>query len=141
MKNIMVNIDGMGFWTLVGLINSLSEVDGNDSALDEINGYIAFNRKRYEKVAIDAGDTEAIALMNEVFGMEFADWLIENDIPTNWDVVERAAKMYSVNGMSGKCKGLCEALSCMSGCNLGDVRRFVIDYAKEWYENGVRTEE
>lgn len=141
MRNITINIDGMDFWTLVGLINSLSEVEGNDRALDEINDYIATNRKKYEKVAIDAGDTDAIELMNDVFGMKFADWLVENDSPTHWDVVERAAKVYSSNGMSGKCKGLCEALSCMSDCALEDVRRFVEDYSKEWYRNGVRIDE
>ena len=138
MTNITMNIDGMDFWTLVGLVNSASEVAGNDEAIDAINGYLAENRKRYEKEAVENGDTEAIDLMNDVLGMEFATWIVENDTPSNWDIVERAARDYSAKGMSGRVKGLCDALSCMSDCATSDVREFVADYAKEWYEDGKR---
>lgn len=136
--NISINIEGMGFWSLVEIINCLSEAPSNDGAMEDINDYVVANSAAFLRDARNGGDEEATELIVALLADRFEIWLDENDRPEVWAIVEQAAASYSASGMSGLCEGLCEALARLSGGL--DARRFVAAYAADWYVDGCRVE-
>lgn len=142
MKNITINIEGLGFWSLVSLHGMMSEATGNDSAMDELTDYLRANRREFERDAATNHDCEALGAIDALLGPRFGDWLIDNDTPDNWSIVEEAARVMSKCGNEEKAmrktKALRTALELLSGSEPNDIAEFLNDYAKEWYRNGER---
>lgn len=104
MRKVTINIDGMGFWTLVNIHGALSEASRNDEAMDAISDHIAENKEKFMRVAASEGDMEAVSLISELFEPSFSEWLVDasHDTPENWSIVEMAASEFSANRLSGK---------------------------------------
>lgn len=142
MKNITINIEGLGFWSLVNLHGIMSEATGNDSAMDELTDHIRENRREFERAAAANHDNEALEAIDCILGVRFHEWLLDNDAPQSWDIVEEAARVISKcndrKKAKRKTKALRTALELLSGSDPSDIMEFLNDYAGEWYCNGKR---
>ena len=142
MKNISINIEGLGFWSLINLHGIMSEATNNDSAMDELTEHIRENRREFERAAVANHDNEALEAIDCILGVRFHEWLLDNDTPEAWEIVEEAARITSkcdsAKRAKRKTKALRTALELLSGSDPSDIMEFLNDYADEWYCNGKR---